>query len=187
MRTSLYSILCIVVRLGAMLLFVRTVASFPDAWAALQTMEQGSSAGDSGTRGMLIGFSGALIVFSIALWLYPGLVARLVSTTSSRELFESSIDARDLQYIALSVLGVAFAMNALFDLVGVVFRIALSAHFGDTAFRALVWQNGSAFVVLGLKFALGVGLAFGARGLVGLLRRLRERGLPPAVSDTDER
>jgi len=188
MRTSLYSILCIVVRLGALLLFVQTVVSLPGAWEALRIWEQQPAAADGAARGMLIGFSGALIGLSMALWLYPGMLARLASAAASRESFESSIDAKELQYVALSVLGVAFAISALLDLVGVVFRIALSAQLGDIGFRTMAWQNGGSLVVQVLKLALGLCLAFGAHGLTGLLHRLRERGLPPAwpESPTDE-
>ncbi len=186
MRTSLYSILCIVVRLGAMLLFVQTVTSLP---TMLPTMQAWSGdPNEEAARGMLIGFGGALIALSVALWLYPGMIARLATTSASHQPFESSIDAKELQYIALSVLGVAFAMGALLDLVSFAFRLALSARFGDTAFTMLLWQSGSSLLVCVLKLVIGLGLAFGAHGLTGLLHRLRERGLPPAwpESSTNE-
>lgn len=186
MRTSLYSILCIVVRLGAVLLFAQTVVSLPGAWEVLRTWEQSSGgAGDGVARVMLIGFGGALIALAIALWLYPGLLARLASgSAASREVFESPIGAKDLQYIALSVLGIVFAVSALLGLVAVLFRIALSAQLGDVAFTTLAWQNGASLLVQALELTLGVGLTFGARGLTGLLYRLRERGLPPAGSES---
>jgi hypothetical protein len=177
MRTSLYSILCIVVRLGAVLLFVETAVSLPSVWATLQANEYES------VRGMLIGFSGALIALAVALWLYPGLLARLAAGAASREVFESPIAAKELHFIAFSVLGVVFAISALLGLVSALLRIALSAHFGDTAFETLAWQNAADLLVLFLKLAFGIGLTFGARGLVGLLHRLRERGLPPAQYD----
>jgi hypothetical protein len=36
------------------------------------------------------------------------------------------------------------------------------------------------------EVVVGLGLLLGARGLVGLLDRLRETSLPPAVSDTTD-
>lgn len=186
MRTSLYSMLCIVIRLGALLLFVWTVASLPAAWVTLQAMESGSAAGDGSMRGMLIGFSGAAIAAAVAFWLYPGWIARLAGANPSRESFESSVGAQDMQYIALSVLGVAFAMSALVGLAGALYRLAVSAHFGDIQFTTLAWRDGGNLLVLVLKFVLGIGLAFGARGLAGVLHRLRERGLSPPVSETDD-
>jgi hypothetical protein len=181
MRTSLYSILCIVVRLGAMLLLVETLVSAPSAWQLLQTWQ--TSGGDGAARGMLIGFSGALIALAIALWLYPGLLARLAAGEASREVFESPIAAKELHFIAFSVLGLVFAVGALSGLVSTLLRLALSAHAGDVAFTTLAWQNGVDLFVLFLKMALGIALTFGARGLVGLLHRLRERGLPPPRYD----
>lgn len=179
MRTSLYSILCIVVRLGAVMLFVETLASLPAAWSAMHGTEEQAA------RGMLIGFGGALLALAALLWLYPGVLARMAAGTASREVFESPISARQLQYIAFSVLGVVFAIKGLTGLVAVLFRIALSAQYGDTAFRMLLWQNGAAVSVQVLEFAVGIGLTFGARGLTGLLQRLRERGLPPAQADEE--
>lgn len=184
MRTSLYSILCIVVRLGAVLLLVETLASVPSAWLALQTWE--TSGGDGAARGMLIGFSGALIASAIALWLYPGLLARLAAGNASREVFDSPIAAKELHFIAFCVLGLVFAIDALLGLVSTLLRLASSAHAGDVAFTTLAWDNGIDLLVLFLKLALGIALTFGARGLVGLLHRLRERGLPPPRYD-DER
>lgn len=179
MRTSLYSILCIVVRLGAVMLFVETVTSFPEIWRYVP------SEFDSGMRGMLIGFSGAAIALSFLLWLCPGLLARLAAGEASREVFESPVAPKDLQFIAFSVLGVVFAINGLIGLVTVLFHIALSARLGDVAFPALAWQNGLDLFVQVFQFSAGIGLTFGARGLAGLLHRLREHGLPPVRSDED--
>lgn len=181
MRTSLYSILCIVVRLGAVLLLVQTLASLPGAWQALQSWD--SPGGDGAARGMLIGFSGALIALAIALWLYPGLLARLAAGDASREVFESPIAVKELHFIAFSVLGLVFAIDALVGLASILFRTAMSAQVGDVAFTTLAWQNGIDLLVLSLKLMLGIGLTLGARGLVGLLHRLRERGLPPPRYD----
>lgn len=183
MRTSLYSILCIVVRLGAVMLLVQTLVSLPGAWQALQAWD--SSGGDGGTRGMLIGFSGALVTLAVVLWLYPGLLARLAAGNASREVFDSPIAAKELHFIAFCVLGVVFAIDALLGLVSVLLRIAVSARLGDVAFPTLAWQNGADLFVLLLKLALGIGLTLGARGLVGLLHRLRERGLPPPRYDAE--
>lgn len=102
MRTSLYSILCIVVRLGAVLLFVETVTSLPVAWESLRIWTQDPSAPDDAVRGMLIGFSGASLALAALLWLYPGVLARVAADAGSREVFESPLSARQLQYIALS-------------------------------------------------------------------------------------
>lgn len=83
------------------------------------------------------------------------------------------------------MLGVAFAIKGLMGFVVVLFRLALSARFGDVLFRTLVWQNGADVLVQIVQFGAGVGLTLGARGLTGLLNGLRERGPPPTSPDGD--
>lgn len=100
------------VRVGAILLLVTTLAGLPFAFASVHNGQFGA-----GAEGILIGFNGALIALAIALWLYPGWLARLAAGQASGQVFESPISAAQLQYIAFAVLGVAFAMNALLDLV----------------------------------------------------------------------
>ena len=72
MRTSLYTILCIVVRLAAVFLAVQAVITVvPTAW----TMDD-SQLG-AGWRGTLLGFGGAMVALSALLWIYPGTLARI--------------------------------------------------------------------------------------------------------------
>jgi len=175
MKTSLYSILCIVIRLGAIQLLVTTLTGLPFWMASLDAGQYGPSA-----PGMVVGISGALIAVAALLWLYPGLLARLAASRSSQESFESPISPGQLQYIAFAVLGVAFAMNALLDLVAVVIRIGVTSQLSDMAVGALIRRDEVTLAMQILKLALGIGLAFGSRGLVGWLEHLRERGLPPA-------
>lgn len=177
MRTSLYSILCIVVRVSAILLFVKTMVALPLALSSARGGQFGP-----GAEGMLIGFTGALVALAIALWLYPGLLARLASIQRSREVFESPISAAQLQYVAFAVLGVAFAIDALLDLVAFGTRAALIFRLHDPAYDGLRLDDRARVVALVAKLILGVALAAGSLGLVGLLRGLRENGLPKAVA-----
>ncbi|HEY0231555.1 MAG TPA: hypothetical protein VGC55_09905 [Dokdonella sp.] len=180
MRTSLYSILCIVIRLGAIMLFVDTLTSLPFAFAGLQ-----GDASGPGASGILIGISSALVALAALLWVYPGLLARLAVSRSSQQTFESPIEPVQLQTIAFAVLGVAFAMYALLDLTGVVLRLGVDSQVTRIDFGTLLRQDGVALGVQILKLAFGIRLALGARGLAGFLERLRERGLPPAFPASD--
>lgn len=180
MRTSLYSILCIVVRLGAVLLLVQTIALL----ATLLPSAQGDVFGADGWV-VLLGLGVFLMVLALLLWRYPGALVRLATSRSSRESFESPIDATQLQYIAFSVLGLVFAVGSLADLVVVILRVALAANVGGIAFMGMLWQEGARVAGLLLSFAIGIGLTLGAHGLTGVLYRLRERGLPPAQADSD--
>ncbi|MEP7097765.1 MAG: hypothetical protein ABI748_08895 [Dokdonella sp.] len=177
MRTSLYSILCIVVRVGAILLLVKTMVGLPLALSSVRGGQFGPGAQD-----MVIGFTGALVALASALWLYPGLLARLASTQRSREIFESPISAAQLQYVAFAVLGVAFAMDALLDLVAFGMRAALTFGLHDPAYEGLRLEDRARVGAQVAKLVLGIALAAGSRGLVGLLRGLRENGLPQALA-----
>ena len=176
MKTSLYSILCIVIRLGAVQLFVQTVMGLPYLWGAAQGADVAA-----GGQAALIGLCIAAIALSLLLWLYPGVLASLAASRASLESFESPIAAADLQYIALAVLGIGFAVQGLTDVVYEVLRLAVVTQMTeDLSFKLLLQRQGIDLLSHLLKVALGLSLAFGARGLTGLLRRLRERGLPAA-------
>ena len=175
MRTSLYSVLCIVIRLGAILLVINTVVGFPPAYLAASN----GNFGDSAT-GSLIGFSGALLAIAVLLWLFPGILARLAAGRANQQVFESPTDAQELQYIAFAVLGVAFAMNGLIDLIGFGTRAVLMAGLDVADIEYVRRDNWARIVTQVLKLVLGVLLAVGSRGVTGLLHRLRETGLRPA-------
>lgn len=172
MRTSLYSVLCIVIRLGAVLLAVNTAVGFPAAYLAASSGNFGD-----GALGALLGFSGALLAVATLLWLFPGILARLAAGQSSRQVFESPLGAREFQYIAFAVLGLGFAMGGLVDLVGFVMRSALTLNLDDAYLRREDWVR---VVPQALKLVLGVALAAGSRGLADVLCRLRETGLSTA-------
>jgi hypothetical protein len=174
MRTSLYSILCIVIRLGAVLLAVETLVGLP---VALDAMHASNS---QGLGGALIGFYGVFFALAAALWIYPGLLARLAAGQSSRQVFESPLGAEDLQYIALCVLGVYFVVSGIFGLIDTGLRVLVMMRQSDPAYAALRTPDIARLVAVAAKIAIGVGLALGARGLTGWVRRLREQGLPPA-------
>lgn len=177
MRTSLYSILCIVVRLGAAWLAVGLIASLPTTLNLLRSTEP------PGAGGML--FANAIgLLFAAALWLYPGMLARIAAGRSSQQVFESPIAAEDLQAIALAVLGAAFVVSGVTGLalhaLHYVWMTSLST-FTSASDRGLFPMIADA-----IQIVLGFALALGARGLSHVLLRLRERG-PVAVSETEER
>lgn len=177
MRTSLYSILCIVVRLGAMWLAVGLIANLPATLDLLRSTEP------VGAGSVL--FAQAIgLLFAAVLWLYPGMLARVAAGRSSQQVFESPIAAADLQAIALAVLGVAFAVNGVAGLVLHVLHYAWmtsSSTFTSASERGLFPMVADA-----VQIVLGVALALGARGLGHLLLRLRGRG-PVDASDAEER
>ncbi|HEV7491874.1 MAG TPA: hypothetical protein VGO25_13800, partial [Rhodanobacteraceae bacterium] len=177
MRTSLYSILCIVVRLGALLIAVETLIGLPLALESLRNSHNPAEFDNA-----MIGFYGAFFGLAAILWIYPGLLARLAAGQASKQVFESPLDAAEIQYIALCVLGVYFAFSGIFGLIEIGLRLLVTMRQSEPAYAALRAQDVARLVAVVAKIVIGIGLAFGARGLTGWVRRLREQGLPPPAS-----
>lgn len=178
MRTSLYSILCIVIRLGAVFLAANTVVALPLTWQAVTVLEHGS-----GFTSVFFGFAGAILGLAALLWIYPGVLARVAAGTSSRQIFESPISAEEIQRVALAVVGVSVAMHGILDLSGDGLLLLASRWMSNTVPGDFTPQDLARIITAIAKIGLGVGLAFGSHGLVGMLRRFRERGAPPQIGD----
>lgn len=179
MRTSLYSILCIVVRMGAVWLAVSVVVGLP-------TTAQLLHASDPGLAGWAAVAECLALVLATALWLYPGLVARIAAGRSSQQVFESPIEAADLQAIALAVLGAGFAMSGLVALVTHGMHYVWMTRLSDV-YTPMAARGVFSILADGVQVALGVALALGARGLNALLLRVRGRGpLPAETADPGE-
>lgn len=174
MRTSLYSILCIAIRIGAILLAVRVATSLLGVWESMATNQfpAGAAVG-------VVCFGVAEFALAALLWVYPGMLARLAAGKASHQVFESPIDARELQHIAFALLGMVFVLEGVVDLITTGLQILMMRGFdtSDTWMHQYGWPQLLTEIA---RISLGVGLVVGSRGLVEWLRRLRERGLPSA-------
>lgn len=177
MRTSLYTILCIAIRLAAVSLALAAVA---DALTMLAAMGGSAMRG----TGVMAGAVAVTLLASFVLWTWPGMLARLAAGRSSGEVFESPIAPEQLQWIALSVLGAWFALEGLVGLCHFGMQRAMFAGMQD------LQQDSSELIQTGvywlIQFAVGIALALGSRGLTGMLRRVRDgslRGGPEPVQD----
>jgi hypothetical protein len=180
MRTSLYSILCILIRLGALIIAISTIAAIPAAWV------EARAAHVVDYEGMVFGFGCAMAVLAALLWIYPGVLARIAAGKASQEIFESPIPAEALQQIAFAILGMWFVISALAGLASVGSRIIVTSHISDVPLSPLMLREYTRFVPLLVELALGIALAMGARGLVGWIRAFQDRGLAPAVAANTE-
>jgi hypothetical protein len=174
MRTSLYSILCIVIRVGAILLAARIATSFLGVWESVATnrLAAGAAVG-------VVSFGVGELALAALLWIYPGMLARLAAGKSSHQVFESPIDARELQYIAFALLGIVFVLEGLVDLINTGLQILMMRGFDASE----TWMHQYGWPQLLTEIAtilLGIALVLGSRGLVECLRRPRGRGLPSA-------
>lgn len=169
-RTSLYSILCIVVRLGAVMLALSV------AGGSFGFFGPGQSADFSvGERLLIVAFLALTLLVSFLLWLYPGPLARLASGKSANQVFESAINAGQIQWVALSVLGMYWVMTGLLDLAHIAYQFIWLSELlgtGEEAARRLRGQ----VVYHVFEMVLGLSLTLGARGLAGILQNVRYAG-----------
>jgi hypothetical protein len=169
-RTSLYSILCIVVRLGAVMLALSVVGG------SFGFFGPGQSANFSiGERVLVVAFLLISLLVSFLLWLYPGPLARLASGRSANQVFESPIDAGQIQWVALSVLGMYWVMTGLLDLSRIAYQFIWLSELlgtGEEAARRLRGQ----VAYHAFEMVLGLFLTLGARGLAGILQKVRYAG-----------
>ena len=183
MRTSLYTILCILIRLGAVIIAASAVVAFPAAWVATATSNAGSYAG------VLLGFGGAIVALSALLWVYPGALARLAAGKASEQIFESPLSADDLQQIAFAVVGIWFAIEAIAGLISTFVGVVAASYESDpgegAALAGAMFRREFVRIApLFVKLIFGVVLAMRARGLVGWIRAFQERGLPAPVAQS---
>jgi hypothetical protein len=170
MRTTLYSILCIVIRLGAVMLALRILSG------AASYIGSEQSADFSIREHVVVGGLAVLsLLIAMMLWLYPGALARLASGRSAHQVFESPIDAGQIQWIAFSVLGMAWVMSGILDLAHLGYQLIWMSEMlgtGEEAVRRLHGQI--AYDVF--ELLVGIALTLGARGLAGVLLKVRYVG-----------
>jgi hypothetical protein len=176
-RTSFYSILCIVIRLGAVFLAFGALLKIPSTFAAAK---QGIAPWSIATALFVMAL---ILVLALLLWVYPGVIARLAAGRNSREVFESPIAPAELQWIALSVLGVYFAFDAFVVLANYVVQVAFLLRISlDSEDDRQQFISDMSYYAL--QLAGGLALAFGARGLTAMLRRMRY-GSAAAADESD--
>ncbi|HEY8682378.1 MAG TPA: hypothetical protein VIM06_04345 [Rhodanobacter sp.] len=161
MKTTLYTVLCIAVRLGAVLMAVGILEQVPSLLVTL--LNEG---GHLVLGIMLLEGIGLLLAF--ALWLWPNILVWWAVGRNRHEILESSISADQLQHIALSVLGAWVFIAGLGGCVGhgvmilmIEHQIALGALPGMAPTNEWHWMAQYATTALA-----GAALILGSRGLV---------------------
>jgi hypothetical protein len=167
MKTTLHTVVCIAIRLGAVFLAVglvqQSVAIFlyPDPGGHLAV-----------PASVLVGV-GLLVAF--ALWLRPDILAWWAISGKQREILEISMTAEQVQWISFSVLGMWLFIGAMSNLVVHIVMILVAMRHSAYEGVSPGWPSDDWRLML--KYALtavfGATLTLGARGLVGLLNRLR--------------
>jgi|SRR5690348_16726661 hypothetical protein len=161
MKTSLYTVLCITIRLGAVIWIVGSLVRLPFSWLGAFNAPHPNAA-----VGWLLGGVACQVLIAFLFWLYPGALARLTAGRATHESFESTIHAGTMQYIALSVVG------AWFTLQGIVYLAYELTRAAQSAFEVLPSER-PALAESSMRVVFGLALLLGARGLVNALARLR--------------
>lgn len=170
MKTTLYSVLCATIRLGAVLMAVGLVEQWPRLLAI-------HGNGEPQVVPFVLDALGLLLAF--VLWLRPGLLAWWAAGPSQREVLETDISAAQLQYIAFSVAGIYKLITGIEGMVAHgVNLFAYSRVVVDGMAITPPSYEKTLFVEYLVSALAGAALALGARGLVGVLHRVRSGGQP---------
>lgn len=180
MRTTLYTVLCMAIRLGAVLMAVGLVEQWPRLFAI---RADGQLAVDA------IVLDGLGLVLAFVLWLRPGLLAWWAAGSAHRDVFEANISATQLQYIAFSVAGIYKLITGLAGMLAHGLNLMAYQHIMvDGIPMAPPTYEKTMFVEYVVAAVAGFALTLGARGLTGFLQRLRTVGQPAvgALDDTGQ-
>lgn len=127
------------------------------------------------------------VVVAAIIWIYADKLAKLALARPQQIVFDSDITSSEWQALAFSVVGLWQTVAAI---IGLSFRAVQFAylHHADTTTQ-INWDAKSTGTLLAecVQLVIGLALLFGARGLVGLIRRYREVGHPhsDAIESSD--
>jgi hypothetical protein len=168
MKTTLHTVLCVAIRLGAVLMAVGILEQIPGLIFF--------PARDGHLVWGVLSLHGAGLLLAFALWLWPNMLAWWAVGRSRHEIVEMAISPGQLQYLALSVLGVWLFIAGLSGFVGhgaMILLIKHEAMVGD-AFGMVPSGEWHWMVYYATMLLAGATLSLGARGLSGLFQRLRD-------------
>ncbi|MBD8873309.1 hypothetical protein [Rhodanobacter sp. DHB23] len=177
MKTTLYTVLCVAIRLGAVLMAVGLLERLPVfLWE--------SPAGGFALDAVLLAVFGLLVAG--ALWLWPGILAGWAIGRRGHELLEIQLDADGLMRVALTVTGAMLGVSGLAGCLGHgLTMLLLRSRLADAATGQLPVSGWHWVIYYLVQAAGGMALMLGARGLMTLLQRMRGRP-PHASAETDD-
>jgi len=182
-RTNAAGVLTVLLRAAAVWMIARTAVSLPTLVSALA----GGGFQVDTTRPVVISTLTVVLVAAVV-WIFADLLARLALARPGQPPFESDLPLAHWQELAIGVVGLFEAANGFITLGIGLLLVFLVGREDDIAVAVdmefLVRQG----VVEGIvQLAIGLALLFGARGLAGLVRRLRDagpRGRPVPIEDS---
>lgn len=180
-RTNAFSVLCVFIRTFALWMVAAVVISLPSLMVASR-----ESRTDTFTMMGLV-FAAVAVVFAMPLWIFADKVAKLALARPQQQVFESDISPSEWQSLAFSVVGAWQAFEGLIALLTHVVALFANGIFSGGSPVGYSFLQDSRLIAAILRLVLGCVLLFGARGLVGLLRRYRQIGYThaDAIGRTD--
>ncbi|MBQ4856498.1 hypothetical protein IMW82_17660 [Rhodanobacter sp. B2A1Ga4] len=179
MKTTLYTVLCVAIRLGAVLMAVGVFERLPGVFFY---------SGDWHYPLLALLMETFTLLLAFVLWMRPSLLAWWALGGKQQEILESPIHADQLHYVAFSVLGAWLAISGVAGCFGHGTMILLLLHQAsyDGAGETVPVAEWHWMVQYGVMVVAGILLMLGSRGLIALFQRLR--GYPHymvAKTDTD--
>jgi hypothetical protein len=166
MKTTLYTVLCVAIRLGAVLMAVGVFERLPGIFFY---------SGDGHYPLLALLMETFTLLLAFVLWMRPSLLAWWALGGKRQEILESPIQADQLHYVAFSVLGAWLAISGVAGCFGHGSMILLLLHQAsyDGAGETVPPTEWHWMVQYGVTAVAGIVLMSGSRGLIGLLQRLR--------------
>lgn len=161
-RTNAYSLVVILVRIGALYMVMRGLSILAPALWNLQ---------NAGALWAMVAGAGVMFAIGGAVWFTADLIARAALASPHEPQFESDLDVRQWQYVLFSAIGLWWAVSGLIDLIW-----AISSLLQWRAHSGMLRIGGEQLVDLiagVVQIVVGLALLLGGRGLSNLLHRLR--------------
>ena len=131
----------------------------------------------SGFSGVWWIAGGYLLIFSciaLLLWFFPVTVSRKLLPKDDRKPGESDISLKDIDIVAYSILGVWLLATTIPEVIYWILVLSTMEHKGLLPFMS--HSRIASVIATVIQFGIGVWLLIGAKGLRGLIRKLRYAG-----------
>jgi hypothetical protein len=168
-RTNAAGVLTILLRAAGIFMLARTLIALP---ATLSSLREAGYMGEQLWPTVVASI--VLVVVAIVFWLFADVLSRLTLARPGQPPFESDISFEQWQELAIRVIGLYIGVEGLLNFAyGALVTYYLARQDMVVADAYSMVQNGA---VLGaMQAVIGLSLFLGARGLTGLVHRLRGR------------
>jgi hypothetical protein len=122
------------------------------------------------------GFSILFFITAIILWTFPNLIAKKIISWDVEETNKEKTSAEEIEVVGFSLIGLFYLYYAISDLVyWAIFTLFIQKSY-DVPVDLSIEQKVNIIVTV-VEFLFALIIILRARGLVGLLRKIRNAGL----------